>query len=234
MSALTQPVTHFLTSSIGRKIIVALTGLVLVLFVLGHMIGNLLIFVGQDAINEYGQFLRTVGHGGGIWVARFGLLAAVLIHIFFTIELTRENRASRISRYGRPATIQAPKSSLIMIWSGLFVLAFIIYHLMHFTFHVANDYGSYTAKIDGKEVHDVYSMVIAGFSWIPASVFYIVAMAFLCNHLSHGVESMFQTLGWSTEKTRPWYRRLSLGYAGLIFFGNCSIPVAVMLGYFNK
>jgi succinate dehydrogenase cytochrome b subunit len=234
MSALTRPLTSFLTSSIGRKILVALTGLVLVVFVLGHMIGNLLIFVGRDAINEYGEFLRTVGHGGAIWIARFGLLAAVLIHIVATIQLTRENRAARISRYGHPATIQAKKSSLIMIWTGLFILAFIIYHLMHFTFHVANDYGSYTAKLEGKEVHDVYRMVIAGFSWLPASLFYIVAMALLCSHLSHGVSSMFQTLGLSTERTRPWFERLAYAYAGLIFVGNCSIPLAVLLGYFNK
>lgn len=234
MSASNRPLASFLTSSIGRKTLVALTGLVLVLFVLGHMIGNLLIFVGKDAINEYGEFLKTVGHGGAIWVARIGLLVAVVIHIVVTIQLTRENKAARISRYGYPATIQAPRSSLIMIWSGLTVLAFIIYHLMHFTFHVANNYGTYVAKVDGKQVHDVYQMVIAGFSWAPASIFYIIAMGLLCSHLSHGVGSMFQTIGWSTEKTRPWFRKLSLAYAALIFIGNCSIPLAVMMGYFKK
>jgi succinate dehydrogenase / fumarate reductase cytochrome b subunit len=229
MSALTQPIATFFTSSIGRKTLVALTGLVLVLFVLGHMIGNLLVFAGPDAINAYGEFLREVGHGMGLWVARIGLLAAVGIHIWLTIQLTRENNAAR-ERYGFPATLQAPRSSLIMIWSGITILAFIIYHLMHFTLRVGNDYSTYFATLDGKQVHDVYRMVIAGFSWWPASLFYIIAMGLLCSHLSHGVGSMFQTIGWNTEKTRPWFRCLSLGYAALIFIGNCSIPLAVLLG----
>jgi succinate dehydrogenase / fumarate reductase cytochrome b subunit len=233
MSASIQPLINFFTSSIGRKVLVALTGLVLVLFVLGHMIGNLLIFAGRDAINAYGEFLKTVGHGMGLWVARIGLLTAVAIHIVLTIQLTAENRTAR-SRYGHPATIQAPRSSLIMIWSGITILAFIIYHLMHFTLRVGNDYGTYMANLDGKEVHDVYRMVIAGFSWVPASLFYIVAMGLLCSHLSHGVGSMFQTIGWSTERTRPWFRLLALGYAALIFVGNCSIPLAVMMGYVHN
>jgi len=233
MSASTRPLINFFTSSIGRKVLVALTGLVLVLFVLGHMVGNLLIFAGKDAINAYGEFLREVGHGMGLWVARISLLAAVGIHIVLTIQLTAENRAAR-SRYGYPATIQAPRSSLIMIWSGLTVLAFVIYHIMHFTLHVGNNYSTYMATVDGKQVHDVYKMVIAGFSWVPASVFYIVAMGLLCSHLSHGVGSMFQTIGWSTERTRPWFRGLALAFATLIFVGNCSIPLAVMMGFVHN
>jgi len=235
MSALSQPLTHFFTSSIGRKILVALTGLVLVIYVLGHMIGNLLIFVGRDAINEYGHMLHTILHGGGIWIARAVMIVAVVGHVYFTIKLTAENRAARGSeRYGYNTVIKARRSSLIMIWTGLILLAFIIYHLLHFTLRVGNDYNTYTALVDGKPVHDVYKMVIAGFSWWPASVFYIIAMGTLCSHLSHGVSSMFQTLGFSTEKTRPTLQLVAYAYAALIFVGNCSIPLAVLMGYFHK
>ncbi len=231
MSALLKSSAAFLNSSIGKKLLVALTGAVLVVFVLGHMIGNLLIFVGPDAINEYGHFLQTVGHGMGVWIARAGLLAAVVIHVVLTIKLTAENRAARQSRYGHPATIQASKSSRIMILSGLTILAFIIYHLLHFTVHAGNDYGTYMTSLHGETVHDVYKMVVAGFSWLPASIFYIIAIALLCSHLSHGVSSIFQTLGIATERTQPIYRALGQIFAAVILIGNCSIPIAVLLHF---
>lgn len=231
MSALFKPLSAFLASSVGKKILVALTGAALVVFVLGHLIGNLLIFVGPDAINEYGHFLQTVGHGMGVWVARIGLLVCVLVHIVLTIKLTRENRAAREDRYGYSHTIQASKSSRFMIFSGLTLLAFIVYHLMHFTLHVGNNYSSLTTSIHGESVHDVYRMVIQGFSWWPASAFYVFAMAMLCSHLSHGVSSMFQTLGLVTARTWPLFQKLGIAYAAIIFIGNSSIPLAVLLGF---
>jgi succinate dehydrogenase / fumarate reductase cytochrome b subunit len=227
MSALTQTVSLTIGSSIGKKILVALTGAVLVVFVLGHMIGNLLIFAGRDAINEYGHFLQTVGHGMGVWVARIGLLICTVVHVVLTIKLTKENREARADRYGHPATIQATKSSLIMIFTGLTLLAFIIYHLLHFTVRVGNDYATYTTSLHGETVHDVYRMVIAGFSWWPASVFYLIAMGMLCSHLSHGVSSMFQTLGLATARTWPLFKTFGVLYALLIFFGNAAIVLAV-------
>ncbi|MFZ4767629.1 MAG: succinate dehydrogenase cytochrome b subunit [Roseimicrobium sp.] len=229
MSALSQTASLTLRSSIGKKLLVALTGAVLVVFVLGHMIGNLLIFVGRDAINEYGHFLQTAGHGMGVWVARIGLLIAVVVHVVLTVKLTRENRSARSERYGYGATIKATKSSRTMIFSGLTLLAFIIYHLMHFTLRVNNDYATYTTSLHGETVHDVYRMVIAGFSWWPASAFYLIAMALLCSHLSHGVSSMFQTLGLATARTWPLFQTLGRLYAGLIFIGNAAIVLAVQL-----
>ena len=231
MSALLKSFSSFLGSSIGKKLLVALTGAVLVLFVLGHMIGNLLIFVGPDAINEYGHFLQTMLHGAGVWIARGGLLVCAVVHVVLTIQLTRENRAARTRRYGYNATIQASKSSRIMILSGLTLLAFIIYHLLHFTVHAGNNYGSYMTPLHGEEVHNVYKMVVAGFSWLPASIFYIIAMLLLCSHLSHGVSSMFQTLGLATERTRPIFEKIGNAYAALILIGNCSIPLAVLLHF---
>ncbi len=234
MSALTQTVSLTLGSSIGKKILVALTGAVLVVFVLGHMIGNLLIFAGKDVINEYGHFLHTMGHGMGVWVARLGLLACAVVHIVLTIQLTKENRAARADRYGHPATIQATRSSLVMIFTGLTLLAFIIYHLLHFTVRVSNDYNSYTTMLHGETVHDVHRMVIAGFSWWPASVFYLIAMGMLCSHLSHGVSSMFQTLGLATARSWPLFKAFGRCYAGLIFLGNAAIVFAVWLGWVHN
>ncbi len=231
MSSLFPSFFSFLGSSIGKKILVALTGAALVAFVLGHMIGNLLIYAGPNAINEYGQTLHTLLHGAGIWIARIGLLVCVVVHVVLTIQLTKENRAARTQKYGYEATIQASKSSRIMILSGLTLLAFIIYHLLHFTVRAGNDYGTYTTSLHGETVHDVYRMVVVGFSWWPASLFYIIAMCLLWSHLSHGVASLFQTLGLSNERTRPAYKALGLAFATLILVGNCSIPLSILLGW---
>jgi succinate dehydrogenase / fumarate reductase cytochrome b subunit len=231
MSALSQTVSLTLGSSIGKKILVALTGAVLVIYVLGHLIGNLLVFAGPDVINEYGHFLHTVGHGMGIWVARIGLLICTVVHVVLTIQLTKENRAARADRYGHPATIQATKSSLIMIFTGLTLLAFIIYHLLHFTVRAGNDYNTYTTSLHGETVHDVYRMVIAGFSWWPASVFYLVAMGMLCSHLSHGFSSMFQTLGLASARTWPFIQISGRLFAAFIFVGNALIVLAVWFGW---
>jgi succinate dehydrogenase / fumarate reductase cytochrome b subunit len=202
-----------------------------VIYVLGHLIGNLLVFAGPDVINEYGHFLHTVGHGMGIWVARIGLLICTVVHVVLTIQLTKENRAARADRYGHPATIQATKSSLIMIFTGLTLLAFIIYHLLHFTVRAGNDYNTYTTSLHGETVHDVYRMVIAGFSWWPASVFYLVAMGMLCSHLSHGFSSMFQTLGLASARTWPFIQISGRLFAAFIFVGNALIVLAVWFGW---
>jgi len=232
MSSVFDSLSRFYASSIGKKILVALTGLVMLGFVLGHMIGNLLIFAGKDAINEYGHLLQTALHGGGVWIARIGLLVAVVLHIVATIQLTKANRAARKDAYGKHKAQVSGKSSHIMIWSGLTILAFIIYHLLHFTLRVGNDYASYQTTLHGETVHDVYRMVIAGFSWAPASIFYLIAMALLCSHLSHGFSSLFQTLGISTDKTEPLFKKAGYAFAGLIFTGNAAIVLSIWLfGY---
>jgi succinate dehydrogenase / fumarate reductase cytochrome b subunit len=232
MSAVLDSLSRFYASSIGKKILVALTGLILLGFVLGHMIGNLLIFAGPDAINEYGHLLQTALHGGGVWIARIGLLAATVVHVVATISLTKANREARQDKYGMQKAQVSTKSSHIMIWSGLTILAFIVYHLLHFTVRVGNDYGTYKTVLHGETVHDVYRMVIAGFSWAPASIFYLVAMALLSSHLSHGFSSLFQTLGISTDKTEPLFKKAGYAFAGLIFAGNSAIVLAIWLfGY---
>ena len=218
---------RFYASSIGKKLIVAVTGAMLLLFVLGHMLGNLLVYQGEDAINSYAAWLKGAAHGWGVWAARFGLLGAFVVHIVATIHLTVQNREARSDRYAHESTVQAPLASRIMIISGTIILCFVIYHLMHFTLGVANDYLSYH---DSQGRHDVHRMVIEGFSWWPASLFYIFSVALLCHHLSHGFSSVFQTLGLRTERSWPAITLLGKAYAAVILIGNCSIPIAVLTG----
>lgn len=227
MTAVAASLSRFYDSSIGKKILVALTGLVLVGFVLGHMIGNLLVFAGPEAINSYGHMLQTLGHGMGIWVARVVIFGSIIAHVVLTVQLTRANRSARGSAYGKHHTQVASKSSRIMIVSGLTILVFFIYHILHFTARSFNDYDTYKYLLHGEQVHDVYRMVIAGFSWWPAALFYVIAMLFLCSHLSHGVASMLQTLGLGSAKTRPLFEAIGKAYALIILIGNCSIPIAI-------
>ena len=222
---------RFCRSSIGRKIIVALTGAVMVLFLIGHLLGNLLLFAGPDAINAYAKKLHDLGPL--LWIARLGLLAAVVLHIVATVQLTIANRAARPQAYGVDATRAATKSSRTMIWSGLTILAFLIYHLAHYTWGVANGYYDkanprYWLADDS---HNVYQMIVDGFNWVPASLFYIVAMALLFRHLGHGVASMFQTLGLTTQKSRPLIECAGHALALALFAGNCLMPIAVLAGW---
>ena len=235
MNALSRCLGTYWSSSIGKKLIVAITGIVLTLFLAGHLVGNLVVFMGPEPFNEYAYFLHHMLHGAGIWVFRAVMLTMVVAHIAATISLTRQNKAARKS-YECQATIQATKSSRIMIRSGLTILAFVIYHMLHFTARVGNEYDTldrYKTTVDGKEAHNAWQMVIDGFSphvWY-VSLFYIIAMTLLCSHLSHGVQSMFQTLGLRSKKSAPFLRQLSVGYALFIWVGFVSIPVAIMLGF---
>jgi succinate dehydrogenase / fumarate reductase cytochrome b subunit len=234
MSASSRSLFAFAKSSIGRKIIVAITGLALVLFLAGHLSGNLLIFAGQGAFNDYAQFLHELLHGAGVWIARIGLLACFVAHIWFTVLLTKENKKAR-KKYSHDATVQAPKSSLIMIWSGLTIVAFVIFHLLHFTVKAGTDYASFMeAMPDGSERHDAWKMVIIGFGKPLVVIFYVIAMTLLCSHLSHGVSSIFQTLGLRTKKTAGPIKFISKAYAVVIYLGFISIPLAILLFGFGS
>ena len=233
MNDLTRSVRSFWGSSIGRKTLVALTGIILLLFLPGHLAGNLLVFLGPGPINEYGVFLHELGHGAGVWVFRAGLLAALVLHTVLTVQLTRANRAARPS-HSFNSTVRTTLPARTMIWSGLTILAFVIYHLLHFTVRLGNDYNgeAYMTDLHGERVHNVHKMMIDGFSWPPASVFYIIAMTLLCSHLAHGFASVFQTLGIRSSKTAPLITGLGWAYALVIWTGFVSIPVAIWLfGY---
>lgn len=237
MNAITASLTAIWTSSIGKKVIVALTGAYLVVFVAGHLVGNLLVFVGREAFNDYAYFLHHMIHGAGIWLFRIIMVGALALHVAATISLTLQNRAAR-KPYECRAVIQASLSSRIMIWSGLTLLAFVVYHIMHFTIRVGNEYDTLpryqeTVIHNGEKLvrHDAWQMVIDGFSWGPATFFYVLAMTLLCSHLSHGVASIFQTLGLRFKKSESVIQGLSLGYALVIWIGFISIPLAIYFGF---
>jgi len=214
------------SSSIGRKWIVALTGIVLVLFVIGHLLGNLSIFLGPDAMNAYAAFLKSTGEL--LWVVRIVLLTCVVLHIWFTITLWRENLAARPQKYAVKNKLGTTVYARLMRISGLTVLAFVLYHLAQFTWQSFNP--EYKTWLDPQGRHDVYRMVVTAFSCPLVSGFYILAVGLLGMHLSHGIASLFQTLGITTEKMRPLFEKGGLIVAWVIFLGFASIPTAVLLG----
>jgi succinate dehydrogenase / fumarate reductase cytochrome b subunit len=236
MNALTRCLETYWSSSIGKKLIVALTGIVLVLFLAGHLVGNLVVFLGAEPFNEYAYFLHHMFHGFGIWLFRAVMLFMVVAHIVATIALTRQNRAAR-QAYENKATIQASKSSRMMIFSGLTILAFVVYHMLHFTARIGNGYNTldrYKTTLDGKEVHNAWLMVIDGFSWWPATLFYVIAMTLLCSHLWHGVGSIFQTLGLRSKRSADLIKQVSIGYSVIIWLGFISIPIAILVFGFGR
>ncbi len=237
MNALTRSLSAFWKSSIGKKFIVAVTGIVFVAFVAGHLAGNLLVFAGREVFNEYALFLHAAAHGSAVWVARAVLLVSLVAHVAATISLNIHNRQAR-KQYEKRDTIQASKPSLTMMWSGLTVLAFIIYHLMHFTVRAANEYGTYIDEhhllATGIERHDAWRMVIEGFSWGPAVIFYLIAMTLLAFHLWHGFGSMFQTLGLRSKRSASLIDNAAKVFAAVIWAGFVSIPVAIYVFKFGR
>ena len=216
----------FTRSSIGKKYIVAITGVILVGFIIGHLLGNLQIFIGPDAVNAYAVSLRKLGPL--LWIVRIFLLIAVVLHIYFTIRLAIDNRAARPQAYARKEHVKATFASRTMALSGLLVLAFILYHLAHFTFLWVNP--QYATLHDAQGRHDVFSMMVYGFQNPIVSTLYVIAMFLLTLHLTHGASSFFQSLGLNDKKLTPklaWGGRV---FAWLIFAGYTSIPAAVLLG----
>jgi succinate dehydrogenase / fumarate reductase cytochrome b subunit len=220
------PIASFLTSSIGRKWIVALTGLGLFGFVVGHLIGNLQVFIGPEPLNRYAYFLQNLGEL--LWAIRLGLLAMLVAHVFFTIKLRLENRSARGTPYAVTTRRAATFPARMMMLSGLMVLSFIIFHLLHFTAQTVDS--SFQLLHDEKGRHDVYRMMILGFQSKAASGFYIVAVGLLAMHLNHGIGSLFQTLGLNSAKVRPLWEKGGVAFSWLIFLGYASIPVAVLTG----
>ena len=214
-------------SSVGKKIIVAITGIILILFVIGHLLGNLQIFIGPDWINGYSQHLRDLGPL--LWLIRGFLFITVVLHIYFTILLAIENRRARPEQYIDRRYVKATFASRHMVMSGLIVLAFVIYHLAHFTVRVT-DRRFGLLKADPLGHYDVYSMMVYGFQNYFVSGFYVLGLFLLALHLSHGSSSFFQSLGLNDKKMTP---RLAVGarvFAWLLFVGYTSIPVAILLG----
>jgi len=220
-------ISAFYSSSIGKKMIVALTGIILILFVVGHLLGNLQIFLGPEWINGYSEHLRELGPL--LWVIRIFLLLTVIVHIYVTIRLAIANRRARPKSYIDKENVKASFASRHMVMSGLIVLTFIIYHLAHFTVRVTDPRFA-LLKADPLNRYDVYSMMVYAFQNYVVSGFYVFALFLLFLHLSHGSSSFFQSLGLNNKKLEP---RLALGgriFAWLLFIGYASIPIAILLG----
>ncbi len=214
------------TSSLGKKFLMAITGAGLFLFVIAHMVGNLQIFLGPESINRYGHFLQTTPEI--LWPARLGLLALVIIHIWASISLTIENRAARVTGYEVKELVAASTASRTMIWSGLIIFAFVCFHLAHYTLLWVHP--EFRDLRDALGQHDIYRMMILGFSNCWVSGFYVLSIGLLCIHLSHGTSAMFQSLGLKNAAYECLIDRLAKIVAILIFLGYISIPVAVLAG----
>ncbi len=230
-------------SSLGKKYVMALTGVALFLFVIGHLVGNLQVFGPPEAINTYAHFLQS--KPGLVWGARLGLLATVGLHIAAALTLAAANKAARPVQYAKGDGYAASVRSRYMVVTGLVILAFVIYHLLHFTARMPgiNGYGDFTQlKTELKgigTVPDVYAMMILGFKVWWVSAFYLVAQGLLFLHLGHGLSSMFQSLGLRNHVWWPRITTFAQVASILIFLGYASIPLAVLVGglgndYVNK
>ncbi len=218
------------SSVIGKKVVMAVTGAVLVLFVIAHMVGNLKIFSGPEEINAYSRFLREVGwpelgYGQLLWIVRSVLFLCVILHITAATQLTIMNRQARPVGYGAKKNVETTWGALTMRWGGVLLLVFIVFHLFHLT-------GGMVGFQPGQFEHlMVYQNVVAAFSVWPISLFYIVAMCALCLHLDHGIWSGLQTLGWVNLGNTKSLRAVSRVIALIIFAGFISVPISVLAGW---
>jgi succinate dehydrogenase / fumarate reductase cytochrome b subunit len=213
---------RFWQTTVGKKAIMAVTGIIMFGFVIGHLAGNLQIFQGPAKINHYAEMLRSLGPL--LWFTRAVLITAVILHIWSSAQLWLLQREARPVKYIKKENINSTYASRTMYWSGPIVLAFVLFHLMNFTFGNVHPGGTF---VEGS----VYNNVVTTFQVWPASIFYIIGMVLLCMHLYHGLWSMFQSLGFSHPIYTPWIQLLAKFFAVVIAIGYISIPVAVLTGF---
>jgi succinate dehydrogenase / fumarate reductase cytochrome b subunit len=219
-------VVRFYESPIGKKAVMALTGVILFGYVVAHLIGNLQVFSGDvDQINRYAAFLHNPANAAALWLARAVLLLAVALHIVASVQLWNQNRAARPIRYYKKADVPTSYAARTMLWSGPIVAAFVIFHILHLTVG---------AVLPLEEVAinqpDVRQNVIVGFQNPLISGFYIFAVILLHMHLYHGAWSMFQSMGFSHPRYTPLLKKGAAALAVVLAIGYVSIPLAVMTG----
>lgn len=210
-------------SSVGRKALAAATGACLLLFVVVHMLGGLRVFLGPDAVNAYAHRLRQLP--GLLWTVRLGLAAALILHVQLVSQIALENRRARPVGYVTRRTLAATPSSRVMMWTGGFVLAFVVLHLAHFTLGLTHP--EYLRLRDPLGRPDVYRMILLGFRQWEYCIAYVAGVALLAGHLGHAVPSLFQTLGWHSPRIESGLRRFGLLLAAAIFAGYAAVPTAV-------
>ncbi len=213
-------------STIGKKYVMALTGLIWFGYLVVHLWGNLKIYAGADMLNGYGAFLRTAGEplfgfSQILWVFRIILIPAFVVHVVAATQLKQRAMASRPHSYAENRHRESTLASRTMIWGGVFILLFVVYHLLDFTFGTLNP---------SFQEGNIYHNVVASFRVIPVSVLYVLAMIAVGLHLYHGIWSAFQTLGWNTMASNRLIRNMATLFAMLLTVGNISIPIAVLAG----
>ena len=232
MSTVAQPiqrVVQFYEAPIGKKVLMAITGVILFGYVVGHLLGNLQIYSSDpQQINHYAAFLHNPANLIPLWVIRAFLLAAVIVHITASVQLWNLNRAARPVAYTKKDEASTSYASRTMMWSGPIIAAFIIFHILHLT--VGAVPGLPGAEIAANQP-DVHRNVVLGFQNPWVSSFYIFAMILLCMHLYHGLWSLFQSLGFNHPRYSPILKKGAAIVALLICIGNCSIPIAVLTGF---
>ncbi|MDQ1402555.1 MAG: succinate dehydrogenase / fumarate reductase, cytochrome b subunit [Actinomycetota bacterium] len=212
-------------TSIGKKILVAVTGLVFLGFVFAHMVGNLKIFLGPTQVNKYGEFLRDMGEpifprSFLLWGLRLVLFVCLVLHVSLTIQLARRSRASRTTRYVHTDVVQASYASRTMRWGGLAIFLFLIFHLADFTWGIHPHY------VRG----DIYANTVSGFERPAVVILYLMAMGALALHIYHGTWSTCQTLGIKRARWDPVIRRTATALAVIIAGGFSAVPLAVAFG----
>ena len=215
------PAATFWDSTNGKKAVMAVTGAILFTFIIGHLAGNLQIFEGREKLNAYGRFLHSIGEL--LWPVRIVLILSVLLHILATVQLALRKKRARPVGYTKKEAIASSYASRTMYWSGPIVLAFVIFHLLQFTAGYIHPESQF---IEG----DVYHNVVAGFQVWWVSVWYIFSVSLLGLHLSHGISSMFQSLGFNHPKHTPILKSAAVVIGVVIVLGYISIPISVLLG----
>jgi succinate dehydrogenase / fumarate reductase cytochrome b subunit len=220
------------STAVGKKYVMAITGIGMMGFVLFHMIGNLKMYQGADDLNKYAEFLKKLLYPlapkeAVLWILRGGLITMLVLHLHAALTLTRLNRHARPVKYQSARDYQvASFASRSMRLSGLVVIAFLVWHLLDLTFGTVNTVGA-----DGEFVRaEVYDNVVRSFDRPVVAVFYIIANVLLGIHLFHGSWSIFQSLGWNNPRFNKWRRAFAGGFATVVVVGNISFPVAVMAG----
>lgn len=218
-----------LTNTVGRKVLMAISGFFMLLFVIVHLLGNSSIFIGPGALNTYAEKLHSLGPL--VWIFRLFMIAMLAIHVLFGILLTLENWAANPKKYAVNRKLKANFSSETMIWTGALLFAFLVYHLAQFTLRVTPDI---IPQAVAERPGDVFAMVTSSFRYIPIAAIYVAGMVVLFLHLRHGIQSFLQSLGLSNDRTQPKYAALANLLSALFFVGYSAIPVLILVRFLSR
>lgn len=221
-----------LRSSVFKKQIVAVTGLIGVGFIIMHMAGNLLILLGPESLNGYAELLHAIPEL--LWVARLVLITAFVVHVYFTIALVLENRAARTHRYEVHNDLgETNFAKKTMIYTGLLVFFFIFLHLTDFTFPAKTGPDTVLPTAEGDVSFGLYGLVWNSFTFLPRSLFYILAVCCVGLHLSHGIQSLFQTIGFFHDRYTPLIRKVSIVLGVIVAAGFSLVPLYIVICHFT-